>query len=41
MALGLPGKKGVISGMRSSSEVVIEVNIARAKLEANIPFYIS
>ena len=41
MALGLPGKKGVISGMRASSEVVIEVNIARAMLDAGIKFYIS
>ena len=30
MAIGLPGKKGVISGMRNSCQAVIEVNIVRA-----------
>lgn len=30
MALGLPGKKGVISGMRTSCEVVVEVNMVKA-----------
>ena len=29
-AIGLPGKNGVISGMRSSAEVVIEVNMTQA-----------
>jgi 2'-phosphotransferase len=41
MAIGMPGKKGVISGMRGSCEVVVEVNIAKAMLQGKIPFYIS
>jgi 2'-phosphotransferase len=41
MALGLPGKKGVISGMRGSCEVVVEVNMVRAIKEAAIQFHIS
>lgn len=40
MALGLPGKKGVISGMRTSCEVVVEINMVRA-IKASIPFHIS
>ena len=40
MAIGLPGDGGVISGMRSSSDIVIEVDVARA-LAAGIPFYVS
>ena len=41
MAVGLPGN-GVISGMRSSCEVVIEVNMVKA-MHANppVPFWIS
>lgn len=35
----MPSKKGVISGMRSSCEVIVEINMARAMLEGNIPFY--
>ena len=41
MALGLPGNKGVISGMRTSSEIIIEVNLARAILDGKIPFHVS
>jgi hypothetical protein len=33
MAVGMPGSKGVISGMRTSCEVIVEVNIARAMIE--------
>ena len=41
-ALGTPGKAGVISGMRSSCQVVIEINMAKAILgEHKIPFYLS
>ena len=41
MAVGLPGD-GVISGMRGSCEVVIEVNMVKA-MNANpaVPFWIS
>lgn len=41
MALGMPGKKGVISGMRNSCEVLIEINMPRALYEGKVPFYIS
>jgi hypothetical protein len=41
MAIGMPGKKGVISGMRGSCEVVVEINIVKAIKEGQIPFYIS
>jgi len=41
MAIGMPGKKGVISGMRGSCEVVVEVNIVKAMKEGKIPFSIS
>ena len=40
-AVGLPGKNGVISGMRSSAEVVFEINMTQAQFEGNIPFFIS
>lgn len=41
MAIGLPGN-GVISGMRSSCQVVIELNMVKAIHGAHkIPFYIS
>ena len=41
-AIGMPDKKGVISGMRSSCEIVIEINLAKAMYgEHKIPFYIS
>jgi 2'-phosphotransferase len=30
LAAGLPGKDGVISGMRSSCQVVIELNMVKA-----------
>ena len=41
MAIGLPGD-GVISGMRNSCQVVIEINMVRA-MNANpaVPFWIS
>ena len=41
MALGMPGKKGVVSGMRGSCEVLVEVNMPRAILQGKVPFYIS
>ena len=41
MAVGLPTKKGVVSGMRGSCEVIVEVNMAKAILKGKIPFYIS
>jgi 2'-phosphotransferase len=41
MALGTPGKKGVISGMRTTCEVVIEINIIRAINQGKVPFFIS
>lgn len=41
LAIGMPGKKGVISGMRMNSEVIIEVNLSRAMTEGQVPFYIS
>jgi 2'-phosphotransferase len=41
MAIGMPGKKGVISGMRGSCEVVVEINIVKAIKEGKIPFSIS
>lgn len=40
MAVGLPGKNGVISGMRSSCEVVVEVNINKA-VHSAVPFFVS
>jgi 2'-phosphotransferase len=41
MAIGMPGKKGVISGMRGSCEVVVEINIVKAIKVGKIPFSIS
>lgn len=41
MAIGMPGKKGVISGMRTNCEVVIEINMVKAIKEGHILFYIS
>ncbi len=41
MAIGMPGKKGVISGMRGSCEVVIEINMVKAIRQGKIPFFIS
>jgi RNA 2'-phosphotransferase, Tpt1 / KptA family len=40
MAIGMPGKKGVISGMRQSCEVVVEINIVKA-VKDGVPFFIS
>ena len=39
-AQGLPGDSGVISGMRSSSQVILQINLARA-LADSIPFFVS
>ena len=39
-ATGLPGADGVISGMRSSSQVVLHIDLAGAMADG-IPFYIS
>jgi 2'-phosphotransferase len=41
MAIGLPEHDGVISGMRASSEVVVEINLAKSVLGAEIPMFIS
>ena len=42
LAVGLPGNSGVISGMRSSCEIVIEINMVKAMLGAHkIPFFVS
>ena len=42
LAKGLPGKSEVISGMRASSQVVIELNMVKAMFgEDKIPFYVS
>ena len=40
MAVGLPGENQVISGMRSSSHIVIRVDVAAA-MRAGIPFFVS
>lgn len=40
LALGLPGDAGVISGMRTSAQVLIWVDVAGA-VEAGVKFYIS
>ena len=40
MAVGLPESGNVISGMRNSSEVTIEIDLSAA-LAAGIPFYVS
>lgn len=41
LAIGLPGN-GVISGMRTSCEIVIEINMTKAMHgEHKIPFFIS
>jgi 2'-phosphotransferase len=40
MAIGYPGSDGVISGMRGSCEVIIEINLAKAMLgEDKIAFH--
>ena len=41
MAIGMPGKKGVISGMRTSCEVVVEVNMTKAIKLGQVPFFFS
>ena len=40
MAMGLPGNKGVISGMRVSCDFVFEVNMIKAKFNG-LPFLVS
>ena len=41
MELVLPSNTGVISGMKTNSEIIIEVNLARAMLDGKIPFHVS
>lgn len=42
LAIGLPSDKGVISGMRNSCQVVIEINITKAMhADPPLPFWIS
>ena len=41
MAIGMPGKNGVISGMRNTCNAVVEVNLVKAIYAGQIPFYIS
>ena len=41
MAIGLPGKNGVISGMRNSCDTVIEINLLKAVKSGRMPFYTS
>ena len=41
MAIGLPEQNGVISGMRTSCDVVVEINIAKTVVGAEIPMFIS
>jgi len=41
LAVGKPGKEGVISGMRGSCEEIIDVNLVRAHFDGKIPFFIS
>lgn len=40
MAIGIPGDKQVISGMRSTSQVVISIDMTKA-IHDGIPFYMS
>ena len=40
-AIGLPKDAGVISGMRASSAVLIELDLAKVLAAGNIPMYIS
>lgn len=40
MAVGLPGKNQVISGMRNSCEIVVEVNMTQAAFQY-FDFFIS
>lgn len=41
MAADLPGESGVISGMRTTCEVVIDININQAVIGGQLPFFIS
>ena len=41
MAIGLPGKNEVISGMRNSCDTVIEINLIKAVKSGDMPFYTS
>lgn len=41
MARNLPGEDGVISGMRGSCEMVIDININQAVIDGKLPFFLS
>ena len=41
MAIGLPGKNGVISGMRNSCDTIVEINLLKAVKSGRMPFYTS
>lgn len=41
MAPGMPGKGSVISGMRGSCDVVVDVNMVRAIWDGGLEFYLS
>ena len=41
MAIGLPGEDQVISGMRKSCEIVVEINPIKAVHGGKIPFLVS
>ena len=41
MAVGIPGDDGVISGMRSSCEIIIYIDLKKAMREGGLIFYIS
>ena len=42
MAIGMPQDSGVISGMRMSCQIVIEINIAKAMFgQEKLPFFVS
>ena len=42
LAIGMPEREGVISGMRSSCQIVVDINMTKAMHGADkMPFYIS
>lgn len=41
MAIDMPGQNEVISGMRNSCEVVIDININQAVFKGKLPFYMA
>ena len=41
MAVGVPGNDGVISGMRSSCEIIIYINVKKAMEQGGLIFYYS